>query len=555
MGKSNYVIGVDFGTDSVRSIIVDSSNGEVMGSSVENYPRWSEGKYCDPVKNQFRQHPLDYIESMERSIKTALAMCPAGTSDSVRGIAVDTTGSTPVAVDKNGTPLSLIDEFKDNPNAMFVLWKDHTAIDEADEINHLAKTWGGEDYTKYEGGIYSSEWWWSKIAHIVRADAKVSGAAFSWIEHCDWIPALLTGSNDPLSVKRSRCAAGHKSMWHASWKGLPPEEFLTKIEKGLSGLRARLYSDTFTSDKSAGVITAEWAKRLGMPGNAVIGVGAFDCHMGAVGAGITPYILTKVVGTSTCDIMVAPMNDIEGRLVRGICGQVDGSVIPGLMGLEAGQSAFGDVYAWFRDMLSWPIENILPKYLKGDKKATIDGIIDDILPGLTDAAERISLDESGAVAVDWLNGRRTPDANQKLKGTLSGLTLGTGAPAVFRALIEATAFGAKKIADRFIEEGVRIDGVLALGGIPKKSPFVMQVMADVFGMPVKVSSSEQACALGAAMFAAVAAGLYPDVQAAIKAMGHGYEKEYAPNQAMTKKYQSLYGRYSDLCGYIESKTK
>jgi L-ribulokinase len=358
MVSVQYVIGIDFGTDSVRSVIIDAADGHEITSEVADYSRWKEGRYCDPARNQFRQHPLDFIESMEASVREALLKAPRGTADRIVGIGMDTTGSTPAAVDKKGTPLAMTPGFEENPDAMFVLWKDHTAVEEAAEINQLAKTWGGEDFTKYEGGIYSSEWFWSKILHIVRRNPKIQKTAFSWLEHCDWMGALLTGNTDPLTLKRSRCAAGHKAMWHASWNGLPSEDFLNRLDPKLTGLRERLYTETFTSDVPAGTLCAEWASRLGLRKDVQIAVGAFDAHLGAVGAEIKPYTLCKVMGTSTCDMLIAPMHEMGDRLVRGICGQVDGSIIPGMLGMEAGQSAFGDIYAWFRDILMWPLRTM-----------------------------------------------------------------------------------------------------------------------------------------------------------------------------------------------------
>jgi len=558
MNKNQCVIGLDYGTDSVRTVIINASNGEEVASSVFNYPRWNEGKYCDPAKNRFRQHPLDYLEGLEFTVKECLKKVPEDVRKNIKGIAVDTTGSTPVAVNQQGIPLSLTPGFEENPNAMFVLWKDHTAVKEAEEINHKARTWGGVDYTKFEGGVYSSEWFWAKILHVLREDPKVAGAAWSWVEHCDWMPAILTGNTDPLSIKRSRCAAGHKAMWHKDFGGLPEEEFLVKLDPILKGLRKRLFKDTYTSDVPAGKITKEWSDRLGLPEDIVVGVGAFDAHMGAVGGEIEPYQLIKIVGTSTCDMMVAPMDEMEDTLVRGICGQVDGSITPGMLGLEAGQSAFGDVYAWFKNVIAWPVETILSGTKLVDKETSrklVDEVVAKIIPEITDAAEKVPIDESGIVALDWMNGRRTPDANQALKGAITGLTLGSDAPKIFRALVEATAFGSKKIVERFESEGVRIDGVIALGGVAKKSPFVMQVLADVLNCPIKVAKSEQTVALGAAMFAATVAGIYKTVEDAQKAMGSGFDIVYHPISDNVEKYQVLYKKYGSLGEFIEGETK
>jgi len=552
MSKFKYVIGMDFGTDSVRSVIVDILSGEEISSQISYFRRWAEGKYCSPDKNQFRQHPLDHIKSLEESVVGALKKASPDTADNIIGIGVDTTGSTPAPIDKDGTVLALKEGFTDNPNAMFILWKDHTAVEEAELINKVARSWGGEDYTKYEGGVYSSEWFWSKILHILIEDNKVREAAFSWVEHADWIPAVITGNMDPLKLKRSRCAAGHKAMWHASWGGLPPEEFLVKVSPLLSGLRDRLYNETYTSDNAAGKLTAEWAARLGLKEGIPVSVGAYDAHMGAVGAGISPGTFVKIIGTSCCDIAVSPKNEIGEKLVAGICGQVDGSVIPGMIGLEAGQSAYGDVYAWFRDLLSWPLENLLSSALS---KKEIDKAVDLIIPRLTEAASRINPGESSLVVLDWLNGRRTPYADQKLKGAILGVTLGTDAPKLFRALVEATAFGAKAIIERFNQENIAINQVVAIGGIPKKSPLVMQILSDVLDMPVKVAKSEQAVALGAAMFGAVVTGIYKSVEEAQKNMGSGFETTYYPDKKKAFIYNTLYAKYKKLGNILEDELR
>lgn len=522
------VIGLDYGSDSVRGVLVDSADGRVLATAVHNYRRWADGLYCDSAKNQFRQHPLDYLEGLENVVKSILKGQDAS---AVAGIAIDTTGSTPCAVDRSGTPLALLPEFAENPNAMFILWKDHTAVAEAKRINDYAKSYGGTDYTMYEGGIYSSEWFWSKILHTLRADEKIREAAFSWVEHCDWISAELTGMTDPLTMKRSRCAAGHKAMWHASWGGLPPDEFFAGIDPLLKGLRERLFTETDTADVPVGTLSEKWAEKLGLPGNVVIGGSAFDCHMGAVGAQIEPYQLVKVIGTSTCDILVAPELN---RCVRGICGQVDGSVVPGMIGLEAGQSAFGDVYAWFKRLMAYAGEISLPK---------LEAEAAELPPGST-----------GILAIDWFNGRRTPDANQNLTGAILGLNLGSTAPMVYRALVESTAFGARRISERFVSEGVPVKAVIAIGGISKKSSLVMQICADVFNMPIKVAASEQACALGAAMFASVAAGIYPDVLAAGARMGAGFDREYIPDAERAGIYEGLYRKYIAFADLMEKET-
>ncbi|RGN44119.1 ribulokinase [Bacteroides sp. AF16-49] len=548
-----YVIGLDYGSDSARAIVVNAQTGEQLATAVKYYPRWKEGKYCNPSINQYRQHPLDYIEALEVSVREALAQCPAGTAEQVVGIAFDTTGSTPAFTDENGTPLALLPEFAENPNAMFVLWKDHTSVQEAAEINKLSKEWD-IDYTAYEGGIYSSEWYWAKALHILREDPKVREKAYSIVEYCEWLPALITGVSKSKDIVRSRCACGHKAMWHEKWDGLPSEEFLTKLDPALAGFRNRLFTKTETADKAVGTLSPEWAKRLGLTTNVVVAGGAFDCHMGAVGAGVTPHTFVRVIGTSTCDVMVASYEEIGHNLIRGICGQVDGSVIPGMVGLEAGQSGFGDIYAWFKRVLEFPLKNIIGQSSLIDeatKAKLIEEACDRIIPALTAEAEKIPVSESTIIATDWMNGRRTPDANQLLKGTITGLTLGSTAPRIFRALVEATAFGSKAIVDRFRNEGVRIDNVIGIGGIALKSPFVMQTLSDVLNMPIKVCKTDQACALGAAMFAATAAGIYSKVEDAQAAMNSGFAKEYFPNEANAKAYQEIYDKYIKLGAFTE----
>ncbi|MEZ4952502.1 MAG: ribulokinase [Saprospiraceae bacterium] len=552
----NYVIGLDYGTDSVRAVLIDADNGAELATNVHYYQRWKEGKFCEPSKNQFRQHLLDHIEGLEITIKSVVKESGVA-PETVKGICVDTTGSSPIPVAKDGTPLCLIDGFTTNPNAMMVLWKDHTAIAEADEINELASSWGGEDFTKYEGGIYSSEWFWAKILHIIRQDDAVKEHAYSWVEHCDLMTNILIGNDNIDKLKRSRCAAGHKAMWHEDWDGLPPKEFMSKLHPYLADLRDRLYEDTFTSDISAGNLSEDWAKKLGLTTETIIAVGTFDAHAGAVGAGVEEYSLVRVMGTSTCDIMVAPNHAIGANCVKGICGQVNGSVIPGMVGLEAGQSAFGDVLAWYKDILRWPVENVLKNsgaISPEQKQKLSDEIEQHLITELSRQAESIPLSESLPTALDWINGRRTPDANQALKSAISNLSLGTKAPHIFKALVHAICFGSKKIVDRFEEEGVEIKKVIGIGGVARKSPFIMQTLANVLNRPIIVAASDQAPALGAAIYAAVAAGLYPNVLEASKVLASKFEAEYLPQADQVSAFGNLMAKYEALSNFVESQT-
>jgi L-ribulokinase len=545
-----YVIGIDFGTDSVRAVLVDAETGDELASGVHEYVRWKTGAFCDPARSQFRQHPLDYLEGLEQSVRSALRAVSAEVIADIRGISVDTTGSTPGPVDENGTPLALLPQFADNPNGMFILWKDHTANQEAEEINQLAHRWD-TDFTKYVGGIYSSEWFWSKILRTLRVDESIRPAAFSWIEHCDWISAVLTGNTNPLTLKRSRTAAGHKALWHAEFDGLPSEEFLTTLDPLLAGLRDRLFRHTYTSDEPMGTISAEWTKKLGVPPTVVIGVGGFDAHMGAVGANIESYALVKVIGTSTCDMLMAPSEDVGHLLIRGICGQVDGSIVPGMLGMEAGQSAFGDLYAWFTRLILEPVAGLLTQQ---GQASSIPALQAALLPHLSDQASQLPVHETDIVSLDWLNGRRTPDANHTLKGAISSLNLGSSAAHVFKSLVEATAYGARRIAERFVEEGVPIQQVIAIGGVARKSAFVMQTLADVMNVPIKVAESDQCCARGAAVCAAVAAGIYPTFAEAQKAMASTFDAVYTPRPERAAVYDVLYERYLSLGGFIEKKS-
>lgn len=553
MKKETYVIGVDYGTDSVRSIIVNTQTGEEIASSVHYYTRWKKGLYCNAAESQFRQHPLDYVEGLTETITNCLKQVGLLVAENIVAIGVDTTGSTPIAVDATGTPLALKEAFAENPNAMFVLWKDHTSVKEAAEINQHAQKFD-TNYLQYVGGIYSSEWFWAKLLHILRTDTAIREACVSWVEHCDWIPFMLTGGNDIKDLKRSVCAAGHKGLWSESFNGYPPNEFFASLDPLLNNYVHTLGRDTYASDKPAGILSNEWAGKLGLPENVVVAVGAFDAHMGAVGGQIEPYHLSKVMGTSTCDILVAPASDLGDKTVKGICGQVSGSVIPGMLGLEAGQSAFGDTYAWFKNMILSPIKEMVEQSdaLKHDQaEQLLKELSDQLISHLSNKAALLPLNEDDELAIDWFNGRRTPDANQYLTGSIHQLNLGSTAPSIFKALVEATCFGAKRIVDRFVQEGVPVNGLIGLGGVAKRSPYIMQVMADVMNMPIRIHKSEQTCALGAAMFAATAAGVYTKVEEAMKYMGQGFEGSYYPNESRKTYYETRYLQYIAAGAFTE----
>jgi len=534
-GIDRFVIGLDFGTDTARTVVVRVADGEEIAEAVADYPRWAEQKYCDATRQMFRHHPADYLEAMTAAVRRALE----GHDDvagRVVGIGVDTTGSSPLPVAADGTALALRREFADDPDAMCILWKDHTSVAEAEEINTLCRSGRFPDYTRYVGGIYSSEWYWAKILNVGRRNPRVFQAAANWVELCDWIPAVLTGVKDASAVVRSRCAAGHKALWHPQFGGLPSRDWLRALDPCMGNLATPLYSETRTSDQPAGSLTPGWARSFGVPAGIPVAVGAFDCHMGAVGAGIEPYSLVRVMGTSTCDILVAPPEEVGDTVVRGICGQVPGSVLPGFVGFEAGQSSFGDVFAWFERLLRW-----------GRDQAAAGAL----LPKLEEESRALPPGGFGERALDWLNGRRTPDADQTVRAVLAGLHLGSSAASVYRALVEATAFGSRAIVERFEDEGIPVKRIVAIGGIARKSPFVTQVCADVMNREIEVVASDQCCARGAAVFAAAAAGQYADVHQAKAAMLSPVERVFKPDGQTHAAYERLYADYRALGTFAE----
>ena len=531
-----YTIGLDYGTNSVRCVIVDIANGSEVGTAVYNYPTGQAGIILDKNDhNLARQNPADYVKGIEVTIKKAITHAQKSNNkfkaEAIIGIGVDTTGSTPLPVDKNGTPLGVLAEFKKNKNAQAWLWKDHTGFAEAAEITELAKKEHPEYLAKC-GQVYSSEWFFSKILHCLRTDPKVFDAAYSWVECCDYIPAVLTGTEKPEVMKRSRCAAGHKAMFNADWGGLPAKDFLAKLDPQLGKLRSRLYDKTYTVEAEAGKLTQQWAKKLGLKAGISVAVGAFDAHLGAIGSGIGTGKLVKIIGTSTCDTLVAESGK-QLADIPGICGIVDGSILPGYIGLEAGQSAVGDIFNWFVN------------YIQPGGKAA--GSHD----ALTKKAAKLKPGQSGLLALDWNNGNRTILVDQRLTGLLLGQTLHTKPEEIYRALIEATAFGALTIINRFEEYGVKVSEIINCGGIAEKSPLVMQIYADVTGREMKVSRSAQSCALGAAIAAAVTAGGYKNFAEAQKAMCGIKKVTYKPvaeNHAIYKRVYVLYKQIHDAFG-------
>ena len=530
-----YTIGLDYGTNSVRCLIVDVANGKEPGTAVYEYETGEAGIILDPVDhNLARQNPADYLKGIEVTVKAAIAEAKNAVKgfkpDQIIGIGIDTTGSTPIPVDKNGTPLNMLDEFKDNPNACAWLWKDHTGHAEAAEITALAEKEHPEYLAKC-GGTYSSEWFFSKILRCLRSDPKVFDAAYTWAEHADWLPAVLTGTQAPDKIKRCRCAAGHKAMFNDDWGGYPEEKFLSKLDPKLGKLRKTLSDQTYAVDQTAGNLTDEWAAKLGLPAGIPVAMGAFDAHLGAVGSGIAPGTLVKIIGTSTCDMLVSESSKKLAD-IPGICGIVDGSILPGYFGLEAGQSAVGDIFNWF-------VNYIQPG---GPEAGSHEA--------LTEKAAKLRPGQSGLLALDWNNGNRTVLVDQRLTGLLLGQTLHTRPEEIYRALIEATAFGALTIINRFEEYGVKVSQVINCGGIAEKNPLLMQIYADATGREMKISRSAQSCALGACIAGAVVAGKasgghdsFADAQAAMCGIKDVTYKPIAENAQV---YQQLYILYKQL---------
>lgn len=519
-----FSVGLDYGTNSVRGLLVNIETGEEVGESVFPYPHGKSGILLSPRDpNLARQHPQDYLDGALFVIKEILrkgGQIKNFTPASVVGIGVDTTGSTPIPVDANGVPLALTPKFADDLAAMVYLWKDHTGHAEAAEITALAASIRPQYLAKC-GGTYSSEWFWAKLLRCARHDKEVFAAAFTWVEHADWIPAVLAGTTAPDQIKRGVCAAGHKAMFSDTWDGYPDAEFLGELSSELVRVRQTFPDEAYSVGTSIGTLCPEWAALTGLSTNVVVSVGGFDAHLGAVGSGITPGILVKNIGTSTCDMMVAPtvpaLPDIPG-----LCGIVLGSILPEMYGLEAGQSAVGDIFNWF-------VNEIRPNGMSHEE--------------LTAQAETLLPGESGLLALDWHNGNRTILVDQRLSGLVLGLTLHTTPVELYRAWVEATGFGARIIMDRFEEYGQRVDAIVNCGGIAAKSPLVMQIYADVMGKEIRISRSTQTAALGAAIAGAVAAGAHSGFPQAMSKMTGLHPRVFVPNPDAARIYTRLYEQY------------
>lgn len=526
------MIGVDFGSDSARAVLVDALTGEICRESVALYPRWKEGLFCDRINSQYRQHPLDYLEVLT----TTVSEVALGAEKScIKGIALDTTGSTPCPVNREGTPLALLGEFSDNPNAMFWLWKDHTSICEARQLTEALKDAPSEDYTVYQGE-YSAEWFWAKVLRGMRVDRDVREYGYTWVEHVDWLGGCLAGISHPEQLIRCSCGAGHKAYWDNRYGGLPKLSCFSCLDESLGKIAGRYCKCPKPAGNKIGKLTAKWADRLGLDKDTVVGTGSFDAHAGAVGAGIRLGCMVKVAGTSTVDLLVVKQESLAGIDMRNYCNQAIDSIIPGLVGIETGQAAFGDLFSWLKRLAMWPAEHM------DIDSQTLKQMEDMFFLSMETAArEREGTPEP--VCIDWFNGRRYPNINETVKGAFLGLSLGIDCVDLYRGLARAALFGSRNILDAFAENGLKPEEIIVVGGIADKSCYIMQQMANILEIPVRTVRTGQICALGAAIYGAVAAGIYPSIADAQRIISPKVEKEYWPDRKTFEDNRSLYRDY------------
>lgn len=539
--RSSLVAGVDYGSDSVRVSVVDASSGEAVLTVSRAYPRWAAGKYCDPKSHRFRQHPLDHLETLE----ACFGEIADGLGDaSIAALAIDATGSTPAPVDRQGVPLALREDFADDPDAMFWLWKDRTSAAEAGEIDDALRA-GDTDYTMFQGA-YSSEWWWAKILRAARTNDRVREHAYSWLEHSDWLPNMLVGADDVERFGRNACSAGHKVLYNERLGGMIPADVLCAIHPHLAAVGETFRTPPLPAGTRVGTLSPEWAERLRLSTATVVGMGSLDAHAGGVGAGIDGRSLVKVMGTSTVDMFLTDYDSIERRELRQLCGIAENSIVPGYLGGETSQAAFGDLFAWYSRVLMWPTRKLVEAQLREvlsdtEAAAIIERTADALLSELE--VEVAAREPSSIVAHDWINGRRYPDVDEDASAALLGLRIGHDAVDIYRALIEAAVLGSKAIYEGLAAEGLRFDRVILVGGIARKSPYICQSMANALGTEVLVSEEREASAAGAAMYAATAGGFFGDIPAAQTALGRGFAARYAPTTAGAARLESAYGQY------------
>ncbi|AEV30201.1 ribulose kinase [Sphaerochaeta pleomorpha str. Grapes] len=537
--------GIDFGTDSVRVLLCDAVSGKELSHGVAEYARWKIKEFCNLNENQYRQHALDYLEGIVEAFQKALSKLPGNTGKKIVALSVDTTGSTPCPVDMHGRPLCLLPGFENNPDAMFHLWKDHTAAKEAIEINDILCN-GDIDYTKFQG-VYSSEWFWAKILHTVRKSQEVKKNAYTWIEHSDWMLGILTGIPLVDDFPRGSCAAGHKALWNSEFHGLPSRAVFSSLDPYLGLIYDRYPLKTYPAGTPIGRISAYWADTLGINPMAMIVVGSLDAHAGGVGAGIAKKTMVKVIGTSTVDLVIENADVLKNKDLREICGQAEDSIVPGYTGIEMGQPSFGDSYLWVKNLSLWPLLNLkaFPEFMSEEyMQKLIDHIDKNFLRELEMKAGEHIYDQE--VSLDWFNGRRYPSLNEHVKSMISQISLGTDLPALFCAVAKGTVFGSRRIFDSLKEKGILIDKVVAVGGIAEKSEFIMQMLADVMNIPIAICSDFQVCAKGSVIYASVGAGIFSSIPEAQKRYCTFDSKLYKPNASLKDLYESQYRQYLEM---------
>lgn len=537
--SKSYVAGLDFGSESVRLVIVNPENGETVESTMSSYQRFARGLYCEPRQFKFRQHPLDYLEALEEcfaQIQDPLAVAR------IRSIAVCATGSTIAPLDGSGSVLAEKARFAHDPDAMFWMWKDRTSFEEASYLDDVFST-GSVDYTKYQGR-YNAEWWWAKILRAKKSRPDVFSYAVSWMELCDWIPFVLGGAGDPSNAFRSSCAAGHKVLWNSALGGMISAERLRAAEPGLETVLESYRCPPVPAGRPIGRVSTEWSKRLGLSEDVALVSGSLDAHAGAVGAGVKPGTLVKVVGTSTVDLFVTDYVQLAGRSIRDTCGLAEDSIIPGHLGGEAGQAAFGDLFKWYKNLFLLPLADYIKMEYKdrGAGTAFLQDFDQQLLRYLDSQAEQLS--NTQVFATDWINGRRYPLPSAEARLSIENLSIGDTSIDIYRALVEAAVMGSKAIYDSLKGKGITFERAILVGGITEKTPYICQLISSALGLPVMVSREKNVCGRGAALFAAVGAEIFPNVEAAQTRFVEDFREDYSPGNRLSADFMSKYSRYT-----------
>lgn len=536
MGKK-YSIGIDYGTQSGRAVLVDVSDGTMIAQAVKEYTHGVMDEFLpDGTKlapDWALEHPQDYLEVLEVTVPAVLKEAGVQKED-VIGVAIDFTACTMLPIDKEGTPLCFHEELKSNPHAWLKLWKHHAAQAQANKLNKIAEERKEEFLARY-GGKISSEWMVPKIMQILDEAPEIYEQTDRFMEATDWVTMMLCGEE-----KRNSCTAGYKALWHKQ-KGYPSKEFFKALDPRLENLvEEKLSTDIYPLGLKAGELTEAAAKLTGLCEGTAVGIANVDAHVAIPAVGITEAgKMLMIIGTSTCDILLGT----EEKIVPGMCGVVEDGVMPGFFGYEAGQSCVGDHFEWL-------VEQCIPPYAYEEAKKEGKGIHQ----YLTDQAAKLKVGESGLLALDWWNGNRSVLVDVDLTGMMLGMTLTTKPHEMYRALIEATAYGKNMIIETFEEAGVPINELYACGGISWKNKMMMQIYADVTNKPIKISASDQTPALGSAMFGAVAAGKenggYASIFDAAKVMGKVKDEVYMPIPENVEAYKKLYAEYKRLHDYF-----